>query len=94
MNKNLTASIRPGWAGHDREICVNIGSDDYGEDINWADALEITEALPETWMIENRGTRLEVHPTGHFARGYTDEDVALLDETLQGLGYRTKVIEA
>lgn len=90
----MRAIVLAGHAGHDREITVTL--EDYGHGPPLDRSLgpipvlvehEFVKSLPETWKIENRGSRLEVHPSGHFAGGFSAEDTATVLAALAALGY-------
>jgi hypothetical protein len=80
------ARIFAGIAGHDRELVVNIDGYDHDEQIPEFVGLVLASLLPESWMLENRGTRIEVHPSGHFAGGFNDVDIPVLTTALVKLG--------
>jgi hypothetical protein len=82
-----TAMVRWGWAGHDREIVINIENYDYENPIPREVETQIVNYLPDTWKIENRGSRIEVHPSGHFAGGFSDHDVFTIVAMLTHIGY-------
>lgn len=92
------ASIRPGWAGHDHEICVNF--DDYGHFGQSGElraiprSLEgkVADELPESWRIDNRDSRLEINPSGHLYGGFDQLDVNAIVRALEYLGYEVAVI--
>ena len=80
-------TISAGFAGHDREIVVNI--DGYDHPFERPVPEQVSEGLAyhlPGWKIENRGTRIECHPSGGFAGGYKPEDVTTLAEALPKLG--------
>ena len=90
------AIVLAGHAGHDREITVTLDEYGYGYRYDLGRNLEsiprhvedeFVAALPAAWKIENRGTRLEVHPSGHFAGGYERADVEAVLAALVELGY-------
>lgn len=64
--------IDPGPPGHEREIVINLGDSRY----TWDDPIPqivvdvLTGLLPEGWTVDNRGTRIEVHPTGRRYQGF------------------------
>jgi len=93
-SEQTTAIVRPGWAGHDREIVVNIEDHDHDNPIPREVEDRIRLYLPDEWKIENRGSRLEVHPTGHFAGGFSEHDVFILNAALVHLNYFPEVLEA
>ena len=81
------ATIMAGYAGHDREIVVNI--EGYPFSANRYIPDQVVEGLAlhlPGWKVENRSTRIECHPTGHFAGGYKPEDITTLQEALPKLG--------
>lgn len=83
------ARVYPGMTGHDREIVVNIDGYGSGKDEehipgSFLDVLR--HVAPSRWKMENRSTRIEVHPTGRLFGGYTATDVDLLMEALRRAG--------
>lgn len=102
-SEQTTAMIRPGWTGHDREIVVNLGYrasgstevEEYSHDFPIPRMVEtqIVNSLPDTWKIENRGSRIEIHPSGHFAGGFTEHDVFTVYAALIHLNYFPEVLE-
>jgi hypothetical protein len=90
-----TALVAAGYAGHDREITVNVDGWDHPFRRQVPDEFEkaVRALLPPGWKIENRSTRLEVHPSGHFAGGYAPEDVRLTANALRRLGLEVEVRE-
>ena len=91
-----TAQISAGFAGHDREIVVNID----GYDNPFTKGRMVPEQVAEavgwllpTWLVENRSTRIECHPSGGFAGGYKPEDIETLAGVLEqiGLGVTRKI---
>lgn len=83
--------VTAGFAGHDREIVVSI--DGYGgsplDESTFIPSLLdecLAQELPDSWFIENRGTRIEVHPSGRFAGGYEPEHLDIVAEALEKLG--------
>lgn len=81
------ARVTAGFAGHEREIVVVI--DPYtlgGENIPDLVVEAFKAQLPGSWFVEDRGTRIEVHPTGRFAGGFTDADVQTVAAALPALG--------
>jgi hypothetical protein len=90
------ARVHAGLVGHDREIVVNIDGYGYGREEEFipVDVSEVLKTLlPEGWMSENRGTRIEIHPSGHFAGGYSDGDVEEIKRALGELGLVATVPE-
>lgn len=86
------AKVTAGFAGHDREIVVNI--DGYGlgntrddDDMIPSNLVSVLAAeLPETWKIENRGSRIEIHPSGRYAGGFAPEDLSVVKDALERIG--------
>lgn len=67
--------ILPGPTGHEKEITATISCYDHNRPIpGWFFGVFESE-LPETWLSDNRGSRVEVHPTGHRYNGWTASDV-------------------
>jgi hypothetical protein len=75
-----------GWAGHDREIVVNIDGYDHGIPVPDYVFGALREALPESWYLENRGSRIEIHPSGRFAGGFHPDDVEAVKLALAEVG--------
>lgn len=77
--------IHVGAAGHDRELVLNIDGYDWDEPIPTlvVDALRVL--LPDDWKVDSRGSRIECHPSGHFAGGFVGPDVDLLDAAASAL---------
>jgi hypothetical protein len=84
------ATLHLAAAGHDREIVVNIEGVDYYEPIPrpWFEFL--VSLLPESWKLENRGTRIEIHPSGRLFNGFSDMDVSAVLAALDVLGHKWK----
>jgi hypothetical protein len=84
------ARIHAGQAGHDREIVLNVGN--LGT-YTWNDpipdiiVMAVKASLPDSWQVDDRGTRIEIHPTGRFAGGFTLADVELVKSILPSLGF-------
>jgi hypothetical protein len=76
------ALVQAGPAGHDHEITVTLWDFDHTNQIPEIVELAVRQALPETWKIDNRGTRLEIHPSGRFAGGFCADDVAAVERAL------------
>lgn len=80
---DLTALIQAGVTGHEHEITVTLSPYDHREMIPRF-LVEVFEAeLPVLWKVENRGTRIEVHPSGRLFGGWAPEDVEQVAKTLQ-----------
>jgi hypothetical protein len=54
--------------------------------------LDFEELLPETWKVESRGTRIEVHPAGHYNGGWDAFDVNAVTDVLREMGLRVEKI--
>lgn len=82
------ARIHAGAVGHDREIVVNIDDYDHPFTSPIPDLfVEVFAAqLPDSWKVESRSTRIEIHPSGHFAGGFNADDVAAVARALNELG--------
>lgn len=81
------ALLDAGYPGHDREITVNIdGFDGYHTQIPEDLVALLRQLLPETWKLENRGSRIEIHPSGRFAGGFEDADIDTVAAALPHLG--------
>ena len=78
------------YPGHDEEITVNFNGYGYGrnEDVIPRSTEErLREELPETWKIENRGSRIEIHPSGRFAGGvHVPDDINAVTRALKNMG--------
>lgn len=86
------ARVTAGFAGHDYEIVVNIDGYDSKEYIPAPVVSIFTASLPESWKVESRGTRIEVHPSGRFAGGYAPDDLPVVVDALKQMGLNiTKV---
>jgi len=90
------AQVMPGPGGHDREIVVNFGDaafDGGDPGLNFRSRIlgpvfdALVAALPREWSIDNRGTRIEVHPSGRFAGGFTADDVEIVRAATLKLGF-------
>lgn len=76
------ARINAGIPGHDREIVAVLEGYDWDAPIPEIVVDGVRTVLPASWMVENRGTRIEIHPTGRFAGGFTRENVAEVADAL------------
>jgi hypothetical protein len=88
--------ISAGFAGHEREIVVNIDGYDNPFELRRRVPEQVAEAvgwLLPTWYIQNRSTRIECHPSGSFAGGYKPEDLTALAEALERIGLNVTRIE-
>lgn len=81
------ARVAAGYTGHDQEITVNFEAYSFGECIPGPVGDVLSAALPEHWSVDNRDTRIEVHPSGRFAGGYTAEDIEVVNRALTTLGF-------
>lgn len=81
------ARVAAGYAGHDREIVITFDVYDHENYVNDIVLEALITLLPDHWKIEDRGTRVEVHPTGRLFGGYTDEDIETVRRTLPELGF-------
>ena len=80
--------VAAGYAGHDREITVNFSAyDGYEEQIPHMVFDVIVALCPEGWFVENRGSRIELHPSGRFAGGYSDADIETAKAALSQAGF-------
>jgi hypothetical protein len=86
------ASIYAGLTGHEGEIVVNIDGYDWDKPIPWGVVEVFEELLPETWKVESRGTRIEVHPAGHYNGGWDAFDVNAVTDVLREMGLRVEKI--
>jgi hypothetical protein len=85
--------VLAGHAGHDREITVTIDGFDYDNPIPKHFEFILKDHLPLTWYVENRGTRIELHPSGSFAGGYDLPDLDTTKQALEALGLRVTKVE-
>lgn len=85
-------SVSAGHAGHDHEITATI--DCYGYNVPVGQEPEfipepvaqaVAALLPE-WAVDNRGSRLEFHPTGRRYQGFVSEDVDKAKAALTAVG--------
>lgn len=74
------------YPGHDREITVNFPEYDHNCFIPQGLEVRIRAELPATWQMDNRGTRLEIHPSGRFAGGVHEDDIAVVQRALELIG--------
>jgi hypothetical protein len=80
------ATVMPGPVGHEQEIVVNIDGYDWDHHIPSFVVEVFAAQLPESWKVESRSTRIEVHPSGRFAGGYHEDDVHAVIRALLELG--------
>lgn len=85
--RQTEARVNAGYAGHAREIVAILDAYDYKEMIPEVVAEVLSALLPAGWKVENRGTRLELHPSGHYNGGYTEADVQSAREALSTAGF-------
>lgn len=83
------ARVNGGYAGHDFELTVNVEGYEDDEKLPQAVTQVLEALLPDDWKVDDRGTRIEVHPTGTFAGGYTNFDVTLLRACLDAMGLKS-----
>lgn len=77
-----------GPGGHDREIVVGFdGRYNWDHEIPELVVGAFTSKLPESWKVESRGTRIEVHPFGHFAGGFHADDAETIMRALTEVGF-------
>ena len=87
--KDVGVVIHGGQAGHDREIVISFGGYYSWENpVNDLVLEAIVKSLPDSWKVESRGTRIEIHPSGHFAGGFSEADVATVVRALPPVGFR------
>lgn len=72
------ARINAGYPGHDREIVAVLPEHDWHDPIPDIVVEALASQCPKGWKLDNRGTRIEVHPTGHRYSGFTNDDVTNL----------------
>ena len=81
------ALVMAGYPGHDHEITVNIdGYDAFDQHIPDQLVELLRLLLPETWKLENRGSRIELHPSGRLFGSFSPSDIDLVAQTLPELG--------
>jgi hypothetical protein len=93
---NAVAVIIPGGAGHEQEITLSLHNGDgplYDFEQFQPDFLVglITAVMPQGWKIDDRGTRLELHPSGRRYGGFDDFDVAAVERGLRELGFEVEI---
>ncbi len=94
---NATAIIIPGGGGHEQEITLSFADSEGGPVFDWDNSIPdfveglVRSALPETWRIDSRGTRLEIHPSGRFYGGFDDFDVAAVERVAVELGFKPEI---
>jgi hypothetical protein len=85
--ENTKATVTAGVPGHERELVVNLEGYDLDNRIPTAVFDILVDIMPQDWKFEYRGSRIECHPTGVFAGGFTQFDCDLLKASLFGLGF-------
>jgi hypothetical protein len=90
------STIYAGIPGHDREIVINIDGYSVEEPIPELVAKAIANGLPESWKVENRGSRIEVHPSGSYNGGWNEQDIEATRIALVAIGTRpaSRVVSA
>lgn len=88
-----SAGIRAGWAGHEREIVLSIDGYDHLEQIPAAVSEMLAAELSSSWLIENRGTRIEIHPSGRFAGGFQQGDAEAVTVAAKALGLTVDYVD-
>lgn len=85
--------VLAGVPGHENEIVVifDVDSYDHRHFIPRGLCDQLIMRAPDDWLIENRGTRLEVHPRGQFS--WNSEDVDLVSSVISSLGWEVEVVE-
>lgn len=78
------ARVVNGPPGHESEIVINY---DCPEDVRRPVAEVIIALLPHYWKVEDRGTRIEVHPSGRFAGGVAPGDINITETAVSGAGF-------
>lgn len=86
------ARVEAGPVGHESELVVNIG--ELGEYDGWRNPLprpvaEVFAALlPDVWKVQDRGSRIEVHPTGLLYGGFhASTDLPECERALREMGF-------
>lgn len=87
------ALILAGHPGHEREIVLSIEGYTHRDQIPDLVRAVLAALLPDGWKIENRGTRLELHPSGGFAGGYQPADVALVASAAEEIGLTVRYLD-
>jgi hypothetical protein len=82
------ARIEAGPVGHEHEIVVNIDGYWGSEYIPDVVGDVLAAILPEPWRLENRSTRIELHPTGRLFGGFAVGDTQIAASALQSMGLR------
>lgn len=88
------ADVQLGPPGHDREIVVSFAGYYTSEEGNHVPDLVVemfTQLLPDSWKVESRGSRIEVHPSGHFAGGFHADDTPTVLRALTEVGFKPTV---
>lgn len=86
------AHVMLGPPGHEREIVVGFdGRYDWDTTIPRLITEMFAKLLPESWKMDSRGTRFEVHPSGHFAGGFHEDDASIVLNALTELGFKPTV---
>lgn len=85
--------IIPGGAGHEKEITVTFAHNYDGYETHIPEYLcALVEALvPDTWKVDNRGSRLEFHPSGRHYDGWCEDDVLTIVYAMYELGLKPEV---
>lgn len=90
--RDREARVTEGPGGHEKELVLNIDGYDHNEFIPEDVVDVLRNLLPPTWYVESRGTRIEIHPSGVFAGGFTPvKDKALIEIALARMGLRVSV---
>lgn len=85
------AIVIAGGGGHEREITVTLH--DLSEDVAPHAHAALIALCPDAWRVEDRGTRIEVHPTGRSYSGFTAEDVDAVTLVLVAFGLDPASVE-
>lgn len=88
-----TVIIIPGGGGHEQEITATFGINYDAWENHIPEYLhEFVEKLcPEGWRIDNRGSRLEFHPSGCHYGGWCEDDVRAVVRAMEELGLKPEV---
>lgn len=95
--KGAHAVIIPGGGGHEREITLSFHDSDGMPLYDWDNDIPdfmvglVQNGLPETWYVQSRGTRIEIHPSGRFSGGFDELDVNAVVRVVAELGLTPEI---
>lgn len=92
-------AIIAGGGGHEREITASFHDDDgmplfdgwNTRQPDWLVGLFIS-ALPEGWTVDDRGSRIEMHPSGRRYGGFDKLDIAAVIRAAEELGFTADLL--